>query len=131
MGLANADRTLDYIRTFIQFISQPEYKDVIPMFGVVNEPFTPTIGPNAMNSFYLQVHDLVRDITGRGEGNGPMLSLHEGFIGASNWAGAFPGADRFALDLHPYFAFGGQTNDPLETQGNAGVLPGQARKLMQ
>ncbi|KIO29181.1 glycoside hydrolase family 5 protein [Tulasnella calospora MUT 4182] len=116
MGLANADRTLDYIRTFIQFISQPEYKDVIPMFGVVNEPFTPTIGAYPMNSFYIQVHDLVRDITGRGAGNGPMLSLHEGFQGTAYWAGAFPGADRFALDLHPYFAFGGQTNDALETQ---------------
>ena len=29
MGLANAERTLGYIRTLVEFISQPEYVDVV------------------------------------------------------------------------------------------------------
>lgn len=37
MGIANAQRALDYIRIITEFISQPEYKDVIPMFGIINE----------------------------------------------------------------------------------------------
>ena len=48
MGVANADRSLDYIRIFAEFISQPEYSDVVVMFGFTNEPFGPTIGEDAM-----------------------------------------------------------------------------------
>ena len=49
MGLANAQRALDYIRVLAEFISQPEYKDVIVMFGITNEPFGPTIGKDAVS----------------------------------------------------------------------------------
>jgi len=38
MGVANAQRGLDYIRVIAEFISQPQYKDVVPMFGIMNEP---------------------------------------------------------------------------------------------
>ena len=38
MGYANAQRTLDYIRIIAEFISQPEYSDVVTMFGILNEP---------------------------------------------------------------------------------------------
>ena len=44
MGIANAQRTLDYIRIITEFISQPEYRNVIPLFGIVNEPLIGTIG---------------------------------------------------------------------------------------
>jgi len=38
MGYVNAQRSLDYIRIFAEFISQPQYKDVVTMFGIMNEP---------------------------------------------------------------------------------------------
>jgi len=38
MGYANAQRSLDYIRILAEFISQPQYKDVVTMFGILNEP---------------------------------------------------------------------------------------------
>ena len=44
MGLANAQRSLDYIRILTQFISQPEWKEVIPLWGIINEPFVNRIG---------------------------------------------------------------------------------------
>ena len=44
MGYANAQRSLDYIRILAEFISQPQYKNVITMFGVTNEPQGPTFG---------------------------------------------------------------------------------------
>jgi len=50
MGIANAQRTLDYIRIITEFISQPEYQDLIPMFSVVNEALLSTIGKNALTS---------------------------------------------------------------------------------
>lgn len=34
MGLANAQRTLDYIRRLAEFINQPEWKDVVPVLWV-------------------------------------------------------------------------------------------------
>lgn len=44
MGIANAQRSLDYIRIIAEFISQPEYQDVVAIFGITNEPLGPTIG---------------------------------------------------------------------------------------
>jgi glucan 1,3-beta-glucosidase len=45
MGYANAQRALDYIRVIAEFISQPQYSDVVVMFGVLNEPLgSPLIG---------------------------------------------------------------------------------------
>lgn len=44
MGIANAQRTLEYIRVITEFISQDEYKDVVPVFGIVNEALVATIG---------------------------------------------------------------------------------------
>ena len=50
MGLANAERSLDYIRIITVFISQPEWRDVIPMFGMVNEPYLHEIGEEQVQS---------------------------------------------------------------------------------
>ena len=52
MGLANAQRTLNYIRIFMEFFTQPEYTNVIPMFGIINEAVVGTIGRNTLTSLY-------------------------------------------------------------------------------
>ncbi|KAF8525997.1 glycoside hydrolase family 5 protein [Hysterangium stoloniferum] len=110
MGLANAERTLGYIRTITEFISQPEYRDVIPMFGIVNEALLTTIGRESLTSFYLEAHNMMRSITGDGAGHGPYLVIHDAFGGLSSWQGFLPNSDRIALDTHPYVAFDGQPN---------------------
>jgi aryl-phospho-beta-D-glucosidase BglC (GH1 family) len=53
MGIANAQRTMDYLRIITEFISQPQYKDVVLMFGIINEPLVSTIGMSALTSLYL------------------------------------------------------------------------------
>lgn len=64
---------------------------------------------------------MIRDITGIGEGHGPFISIHDGFIALTSWADFFPGSDRINLDTHPYFAFGGfPLTDPI------GVWPARA-----
>ncbi|KAJ7624666.1 glycoside hydrolase family 5 protein [Roridomyces roridus] len=131
MGVANAQRALDYIRTITEFISQPEWKNLIPVFGIVNEALLHTIGRPQLTSFYLEAHDMIRGITGYGEGNGPYISIHDGFDGVPNWAGFLQGSDRIILDTHPYFAFDGSPNDaPIATgtdPSNAGgIWPKQA-----
>lgn len=50
MGYANAQRSLDYIRIIAEFISQPQYQDVIVMFGITNEPQASVIGMDVLQS---------------------------------------------------------------------------------
>ena len=50
MGLANAQRSLDYIRILAEFISQPQYKDVVTMFGITNEPQASVVGLDTLST---------------------------------------------------------------------------------
>lgn len=50
MGIANAQRALEYIRVFTEFITQKQYKDVVPVFGIINEALLSTIGRSQLTS---------------------------------------------------------------------------------
>ncbi|KAI3479652.1 hypothetical protein L1887_58273 [Cichorium endivia] len=113
MGKANGQRTLDYIRQIAQFISQPEIRNVVPMFSVINEPYAISIGQPALQSWYSEVYTILRGIAGTGAGNGPYMTIHDGFLPLSSWSGFLGGGDRVAWDTHPYLCFGQQNNDPL------------------
>ncbi|GAA5939575.1 hypothetical protein JCM1841_001513, partial [Sporobolomyces salmonicolor] len=121
MGLANAQRALDYVGAVAEFVSREGVKEVVPMFSVFNEPMLSIIGTEALRSFYAETYRLVRNITGFGAGNGPFLAFHDGFKGTHRWydfssSEAFQsssspgpslgGMDRVALDSHRYLAFG-------------------------
>ena len=73
---------------------------------------------------------MIRGITGLGAGNGPYISIHDGFRGLEIWAGFLTGADRLTLDTHPYFAFNGQPNtatiDTGTGPGAGGTWPASA-----
>ncbi|KAF7378328.1 Glycoside hydrolase family 5 protein [Mycena sanguinolenta] len=126
MGIANAQRMLDYIRIIIEFVTQPEWSSVVLMVGIINEALLTTIGREQLSAFYLQSHSLIRNITGLGAGNGPFISIHDGFDGLPPWAGFLEGSDRIILDTHPYFAFDQQPNTaPIATgTGEDGVTAG-------
>ncbi|KAG1858453.1 glycoside hydrolase family 5 protein [Suillus subalutaceus] len=115
MGIANAQRSLDYIRIIAEFISQPDYKDVVPIFGITNEPQGTPIGQDALSRYYMQAYNDVREASGIGEGNGPFISYHDGFLGLPQWAGFLPNADRIALDDHPYLCFDAQSSAPMSS----------------
>jgi hypothetical protein len=50
MGVANAQRSLNIIRSITEFIAQDQYKDIVPFFGVVNEAQTSKIGIDTITS---------------------------------------------------------------------------------
>ncbi len=50
MGIANAQRALSYIRTFTEVINRPEWRDVVPIFGIMNEALTRVIGEDIARS---------------------------------------------------------------------------------
>ncbi|KAJ3516720.1 hypothetical protein NLJ89_g941 [Agrocybe chaxingu] len=115
MGYANAQRSLDYIRILAEFISQPQYKDVVTIFGIINEPQGSVMGQDALARFYLEAYNIIRTAGGTGEGNGPYVSIHDGFLPRSDWVNTFPNADRITLDSHPYLCFNGQSSAPIST----------------
>ncbi|KAI3612549.1 glycoside hydrolase family 5 protein [Moniliophthora roreri] len=108
MGLANAQRTLDYIRILAEFIHQPQYRDVITMFGILNEPREAFIGAEQLESFHAQAYRVVREVTGSDDG--AWVSIHEGFRAWGDWDNFLPNHYRLALDHHPYIAFGDQVD---------------------
>lgn len=48
MGYANAQRSLDYMRIFAEFISQSQYQDVVTIFGIINEPQASVYGQETL-----------------------------------------------------------------------------------
>ena len=50
MGFANAERSLSYIRILAEFISQPQYKDVVTIFGITNEPQAAVVGIDVLQA---------------------------------------------------------------------------------
>ncbi|KAJ3982630.1 exo-beta-1,3-glucanase [Lentinula detonsa] len=110
MGIANAQRTLTYLRILVEFISQDQYRDVVPVLGIVNEILWGTIGETSVQSFYYAAYETIRQSTGTGSGAGPYIAIHEAFQGPGIWEGFLSGADRLALDQHPYLAFMGDTS---------------------
>jgi len=122
MGIANAQRGLENIRILTEFISQPAYRDVIPIFGVMNEAVITTIGKDILSHFYLAAYKTIRGITGYGAGNGPIMSIHDGFQGPGTWGDYMRGADRLALDSHPYLCFVAPDARPLSQQATKPCL---------
>ncbi|KAK8843498.1 hypothetical protein IAR55_007158 [Kwoniella newhampshirensis] len=118
MGIANAERSLEVIRSITEFISQDGIRQGVPMLGLVNEVMAKTVGKDVMAAFYYQAYELVRGITGYGAGKGPVLLMHEGFLGVAAWSGFLSGADRLALDQHPYLAFSAQSTASYAAQAS-------------
>lgn len=112
MGVANAQRTLEYIRVLTEFIAQPEYRPVVQAFGPLNEPLMGIIGRDVLDSFYYEAYQIIRNITGIG--NGPYIVVHDGFQGLTPWKGFMEGAYGMVLDTHPYVAFGGGLDQPID-----------------
>ncbi|KAJ7643673.1 exo-beta-1,3-glucanase [Roridomyces roridus] len=126
MGIANAQRTLTYLRILTEFASQDQYRDVVCIIGIVNEILWSAIGQVGVQSFYYGAYEAIRTAThvlfapGVGAGRGPYIAIHEAFQGPAIWEGFLAGADRVALDQHPYLAF---TYDYVSTPDQMAVKP--------
>ncbi|KAJ7506726.1 glycoside hydrolase family 5 protein [Mycena galericulata] len=120
MGIANAQRTLTYLRILTEFASQDQYRDVVCVIGIVNEILWSAIGQVGVQSFYYGAYEAIRTSTGVGAGKGPYIAIHEAFQGPAIWEGFLAGADRIALDQHPYLAF---TYDFVSTPDQMAVKP--------
>jgi hypothetical protein len=50
MGIVNAVRTLEILRSFTEFLSQDQYKDVVTMLSLVNEVQNQKVGKDIIFS---------------------------------------------------------------------------------
>ncbi|KAJ2912807.1 hypothetical protein MD484_g7616, partial [Candolleomyces efflorescens] len=102
MGIANAQRTLYYIRILTEFISQPEWVNVVPMLSILPSPASSSIGVDQLRSFYVEAHRTIREITGYGKGLGPYVVIDYGDEGSEVFQSFMNGADRVVIERHGY-----------------------------
>ncbi|KAI9266604.1 glycoside hydrolase superfamily [Phascolomyces articulosus] len=104
-GDENANRTIKIIETMVEFFNKSEWRDVVPIFGVLNEPAIFHIETKRVQGWYQKSHDAIRNITG--DNGGPYLTYHDGFIGLDSWNGFFDQKHykRVFLETHMYLMF--------------------------
>lgn len=99
-GDLNAQRTLDIHHQLSQFFAQPRYKNIVTMYGLVNEPRMVDINTTRVISWTEKAIKQVRsdNITA-------VLVFGDGFYGLANWQGKLQNYDNLLLDVHQYVIF--------------------------
>ncbi|CUS13023.1 unnamed protein product [Tuber aestivum] len=99
-GDSNAQKTLDIHNQLATFFSQPRYKNVVTMYGLVNEPKMIILDAGRVVEWTVKAHGVVRKAGYRG-----YIIFGDGFRGLENWKGEFRGLDKMLLDVHQYVIF--------------------------
>lgn len=99
-GTLNGQRTIEIHDQLSQFFTQPRYKNIIALYGLVNEPrmtflVTSTVMTWSQNAI----------TTIRGNGYDGLIVVGDGFMGLENWKGLLPGDANVVLDAHQYVIF--------------------------
>jgi glucan 1,3-beta-glucosidase len=99
-GDLNAQRTLDIHHKLSVFFAQPRYKNVVTMYGLVNEPRNVELDTDRVVAWTQKAIDQIRkdNITG-------IIVFGDGFMGLDNWQGKLQNNDKLLLDVHQYVIF--------------------------
>lgn len=99
-GDLNAQRSLDIHHKLSVFFAQPRYKNVVTMYGLVNEPRMVELDTARVLDWTQKAIKQVRadNITG-------IIVFGDGFMGLDNWQGKLQGIDNLLLDVHQYVIF--------------------------
>ncbi len=101
-GEYNGNLTLAIHKQLSIFFSQPRYKNVIQLYGLVNEPNMMVLQPTTVIDWTKQAYEVVRS-----NGFTKTIVFGEGFYGLSSWVGIFPNATYpgMMMDAHQYLIF--------------------------
>lgn len=99
-GDLNGQKTLDLHAGMAEFFSQPRYKNIITMYGLVNEPKMIYLNPEDVVEWTTKAHAVVRKAGYEG-----YIIFGDGFRGLDSWQGAFGSLDKMVLDVHQYVIF--------------------------
>ncbi|RUS35069.1 glycoside hydrolase superfamily [Jimgerdemannia flammicorona] len=104
LGSYNAyNRSLPIIAQVAKIVSQPRYRNVVTMFGLVNEPYMPSLVIDTVLKWEEDAYNVVR-----GEGFTGVVVISDGFMGLNTWTGKMQPAQGYtdvALDTHFYQIF--------------------------
>lgn len=130
-GQLNGDRTISIHKQISTFFTQPRYKNIVTMYGLVNEPRMVELDTNTVLTWTQKAIDAVRGNNFTG-----VIVFGDGFMGLDNWQGKLQNNDNLLLDVHQYvifnveqivlnhhdkinFACGGWTQQALRSQNKA------------
>jgi glucan 1,3-beta-glucosidase len=99
-GDLNAQRTLDIHHKLSVFFAQPRYKNVVTMYGLVNEPRNVDLSTAKVVAWSQKAIDQIRS-----DGITAIIVFGDGFMGLDNWQGKLQGNKNLLLDVHQYVIF--------------------------
>lgn len=99
-GALNGQRTLDIHNQLSTFFAQPRYKNIVTMYGLVNEPRMVVLDTDTVLNWTSSAIDIVRknNITA-------IIVFGDGFMGLDNWQGKLQNYENLLLDVHQYVIF--------------------------
>ncbi|EXJ95184.1 glucan 1,3-beta-glucosidase [Capronia coronata CBS 617.96] len=100
-GTTNAQRSLDIHDQLSKFFAQDRYKNVVTIYGLVNEPKMLVIPPDSVVDWNKKAVAVIR-----GNGIKQYLVFGDGFLSLDSWDNMFHGVDdKLVMDTHQYQIF--------------------------
>jgi glucan 1,3-beta-glucosidase len=99
-GDLNAQRTLDVHHKLSVFFAQPRYKNVVTMYGLVNEPRNVELDTQRVVNWTQTAITQIRS-----DNISAVIVFGDGFMGLDNWQGKLQGNANLLLDVHQYVIF--------------------------
>lgn len=99
-GDLNAQRTLDIHHKLSVFFAQDRYKNLVTMYGLVNEPRNVELDTNKVVAWSQKAISQIRS-----DGIEGVIVFGDGFMGLDNWQGKLQNNDNLLLDVHQYVIF--------------------------
>ena len=99
-GTLNGDRTIAIHQQLSTFFTQPRYKNIITMYGLVNEPRMVELDTNTVLNWTETAVTTVRNSNYTG-----IVVFGDGFMGLDNWQGQLTNEKNLLLDVHQYVIF--------------------------
>ena len=99
-GSLNGQRSLDIHNQLSQFFAQPRYKNVIGLYGLVNEPKMISLPTDVVLNWTTTAINTVQK-----NGVTAVIAMADGFLGLPKWKGQMQGIQGLVLDAHQYVIF--------------------------
>lgn len=101
-GEENGQRSLEVHKQLSEFFAQDRYKNVVSIYGLVNEPRMTALNVTRVDDWTETAYDLVEE-----DGYGGYIVYGDGFVGVDAWKGVFNQTDfpKLVLDVHQYTIF--------------------------
>ncbi|KAL1584151.1 hypothetical protein WHR41_07228 [Cladosporium halotolerans] len=99
-GATNGQRTIDLHKQIATFFSQPRYKNLVTMYGLVNEPRMVELDPDTVIDWTSKAVDAIQ-----ASGFEGVIIFGDGFMGLDNWQGKLQDKKNLLLDVHQYVIF--------------------------